>query len=60
MTLNFNEATSHLQNTIDFNMRNNTIDFTMDIMEYYMNIQYLLDINNRLIRNQDNMDSEHY
>ena len=64
MTLDFKEATSPIQNTIDlnintidFNMRNNTIDFnmgenTIDFnMDYMkdMNIQHLLDINNRII-----------
>ena len=64
MTLDFKEATSPIQNTIDFyintiyfNMMNNTIDFnmeenTIDInMDYMkdMNIQHLLDINNRII-----------
>ena len=55
MTLDFKEATSPIQNTIDFNintidfnMRNNTIDFNMDYMKD-MNIQHLLDINNRII-----------
>ena len=54
MTLDFKEAISHIQNTIDFNMntidfnmRNNTIDFNMDYMND-MNIQHLLD-NNRII-----------
>ena len=64
MTLEFKEATSPIQNTIDFNiktidfnMRNNTIDFNMEEnnidfnMDYMkdMNIQHLLDINNRII-----------
>ena len=64
MTLDFKEATSPIQNTIDFNiktiafnMRNNTIDFNMEEntidfnMDYMkdMNIQHLLDINNRII-----------
>ena len=64
MTLDFKEATSPIQNTInfnintidfnmrnntiDFNMRNNTIDFNMDYMND-INIQHLLDINNRII-----------
>ena len=64
MTLDFKEATSPIQNTIDFNintidfnMRNNvidfnmtdnTIDFNMDYMKD-MSIQHLLDINNRII-----------
>ena len=75
MTLDFKEATSPIQNTIDFNintidfnMRNNTIDFnveenTIDFNMYYMkdmNIQYLVDINNRIILHEDTMDSEHY
>ena len=65
MTLDFKEATSPIQNTIDFNintidfnMRNNTIDFNMEEntidfnMDYMkdMNIQHLLDINNRIIQ----------
>ena len=64
MTLDFKEATSPMQNTIDFNintidfnMRNNTIDFNMEEntidfnMDYMkdMNIQHLFDINNRII-----------
>ena len=64
MILDFKEATSLIQNTIDFkintidfNMRNNTIDFnmeenTIDFNIDYMkdlNIQHLLDINNRII-----------
>ena len=64
MTLDFKGATSPIQNTIyfnintiDFNMRNNTIDFNMEEntidfnMDYMkdMNIQHLLDINNRII-----------
>ena len=64
MTLDFNEATSPMKNTIDFNistidfnMRNNTIDFNMEEntidfnMDYMkdMNIQHLLDINNMII-----------
>ena len=64
MTLDFKEATSPIQNTIDFNintidfnMRNNTIDFNMEETTIYfnmdymkdMNIQHLLDINNRII-----------
>ena len=64
MTLDFKEATSPIQNTIDFNintidfnMRNNTIDFNMEEitidfnMDYMkdMNIQHLLDINNMVI-----------
>ena len=75
MTLDFMEATSPIQNTIDFNintidfnMRNNTIDFTMEEntidfnMDYMkdMNIQRLLDINNKSILHLDSMDSEHY
>ena len=55
MTLDFKEATSSIQNTIDFNintidfnMEENTIDFNMDYMKD-MNIQHLLDINNRII-----------
>ena len=55
MTLDFKEATSPIENTIDFNintidfnMRNNTIDFNMDYMKD-MNVQHLLDINNRII-----------
>ena len=58
MTLDFKEATSPIQNTIDFNMEENTIDFNMDNMKD-MNIQHLLDINNRILLHQDNMDSEH-
>ena len=64
MTLDFKEATSPIQNTIDcnintidFNLRNNTIDFNMEEntidfnMDYMkdMNIQHILDINNRII-----------
>ena len=64
MTLDFKEATSPIQNTIDFNintidfnMRNNTIDLcmeenTIDFNINYMknmNIDHLLDINNRII-----------
>ena len=64
MTWDFKEATSPIQNTIDFNintidfnMRNNTIDFNMEEntidfnMDYMkdMNKQHLLDINNRII-----------
>ena len=61
MTLDFKEATSPKQNTIDFNintiafnMRNNTIDFnmeenTIDFNMDYMNIKHLLYINNRSI-----------
>ena len=30
MTLDFKEATSPIQNTIDFDMRNNTIVFNME------------------------------
>ena len=55
MTLDFKEATSPIQNTIDFNintidfnMRNNTIDINMHYMND-MNIQHQLDINNRII-----------
>ena len=64
MTLDFKEATSPIQNTIyfnintidlymrnntiDFNMEENTIDFNMDYMKD-MNIQHLLDVNNRII-----------
>ena len=64
MTLDFKEATSPIQNTIDFNidtidfntgkntitfnMNENTIYFNMDCMED-MNIQHLLDINNIII-----------
>ena len=35
-------------NTIDFNMEENTIDFNMNYMKS-MNIQHILDINNRII-----------
>ena len=45
--------------TIGFNMEENTIDFNMDYTKD-MNIQHLLDINNRIILHKDNMDYEHY
>ena len=54
-TIDFNME----ENTIDFNMEENTIDFNMDYMKD-MNIQHLLDINNRIILHWDTIDSEHY
>ena len=45
-TIDFNTNTIDLNtNTIDLNMRENTIDFNM---YYHVNIQHLLDINNRI------------